>query len=448
MRIIVIGAGEVGRHLCQQLSNEDHDVVLIDRDQDKLRRVERDLNILTITGNGGSSSVLREAGVSKADLFIAVTDIDEVNLIACIMAKQFGARGLIARVRSEDYLHPDSPFNGDDLGIDLLINPDKVMAEEILRISSFSQSFEIVEFANGEVMLIGYHVERDNPVCGKTLLDLKTQSEKGDFVVVAIVRDGETIIPRGEDTIRFDDRIYVVAKKKDVAAAELALGMKRMPLEKVFVVGGGRVGLNVARKLEEQHIDVYIVEKNSDQCEYLAEELKNAIVLNVDGLEARDLIQEGIDSADLFIAVTNGDTTNILASLLAKHHGAKKCITRISHPDFIPLLGNLGIDVALSARLVAANMILRFVRRGVILSVASLLGSDAEVVEFVVSDRWKYTDTALKDIKFPRQANIGAVIRKGEVIIPSGDTVFMNGDRLIIFTMKSAVGKVEKLLTA
>ncbi len=448
MRIIVIGAGEVGRHLCQQLSTEDHDVVLIDRDQDKLRRVERDLNILTITGNGGSSSVLKEAGVARADLFIAVTDIDEVNLIACIMAKQFGAKSLIARVRSEDYLHPDSPFNGDTLGIDLLINPDKVMAEEILRISSFAHSFEIVEFANGEVMLIGYHVEQDNPVCGKSLSHLKPQTEGADFVVVAIVRQGETLIPRGDDTIKADDRIYMVVKKEDVSAAENLLGMQSKPLQKVFVVGGGRVGLNVARELEQRDIDVYVIEKNSDKCEYLAEELKNAIVLNVDGLEARDLIQEGIDTADLLVAVTNGDTTNILASLLAKHHGAKKCITRITHPDFIPLLGKLGIDVALSARLVAANMILRFVRRGLILSVASLLGSDAEVVEFIVSDRWKYTETALKKIKFPRQANIGAVIRNGDVIIPSGDTILRNGDRLIIFTMKSAVSKVEKLLTA
>ena len=448
MRIIVIGAGEVGRHLCQQLSHEDHDVVLIDRDQDKLRRVERDLNILTITGNGGANSVLREAGVSKADLFIAVTDIDEVNLIACIMAKQFGAGSLIARVRSEDYLNADSPFNGDALGIDLLINPDKVMAEEILRISAFTHSFEIVEFARGEVMLIGYHIDRHNPVNGRALADLKSAKGKHDFVIVAIVREGETLIPRGDDIIRADDKIYIVVRKNDIRATEETLGLQQQPLQKVFIIGGGRVGLNVAKELEQQNIDVYVVEKNSNKCEYLAEELENAVVLNVDGLEARDLIQEGIDDADLLVAVTNGDTTNILASLLAKHHGARKCITRISHPDFIPLLGKLGIDVALSSRLVAANMILRFVRRGLILSVASLLGSDAEAVEFIVSDHWKYTETALKKIKFPRQANIGAVIRNGEVIIPSGDTVFHNGDRLIIFTMKTAVPKVEKLLTA
>lgn len=448
MHIIVIGAGEVGRHLCQQLSHEDHDVILIDRDQDKLRRVERDLNILSITGNGGSSQVLREAGASKADLFIAVTNIDEVNLIACIMAKKYGAKSLIARIRDEDYLRADSPFNGEELGIDMLINPDKAMAEEILKISKFAHSFEIVDFANGEVILIGYHIEKDNPSCGIALADLKALKGLYDFVIVAIVRAGKTLIPRGEDIIRPDDRIYLVVKKDDIRAAEKILGMEQKPLKKVFIVGGGRVGLNVAKALEQQDIDVYVVEKESDRCENLAEELENAVVLNCDGLEARDLIQEGIDSADLLVAVTNGDTTNILASLLAKHHGARKSITRISHPDFIPLLGKLGIDVALSSRLVAANMILRFVRRGLILSVASLLGSDAEVVEFIVSTHWKYRETALKSIKFPRQANLGAIIRDGDVIIPSGDTVFHDNDRLIIFSMKTAVPKVEKLLTA
>ncbi len=448
MRIIVIGAGEVGRHLCQQLSHEDHDVVLVDRDQEKLRRAERELNILTINGNGGSSTVLKDAGVAKADLFIAVTDIDEVNLIACIMAKKYGARSLVARVRSEDYLGSDSPFNGEELGIDLLINPDKVMADEILRISEFAHSFEVVEFARGEVLLIGYHIEKDTPDQGITLAELKSAREAHDFVIVAIVRDGKTIIPRGDDVIKPDDRIYLVVRKKDVRAAEKVLGIQERPLQKVFIIGGGRVGLNVARALEQRDIDVYVIEKNSDHCEFLAEELKNAIVLNCDGLEARDLIQEGIDSADLLIAVTDGDTTNILASLLAKHHGAKKSITRITHPDFIPLLGKLGIDVALSARLVAANMILRFVRRGLILSVASLLGSDAEVVEFIVSERWKYAENALREVKFPREANLGAVIRDGDVIIPTGDTVLHNNDRLIIFTMKTAVSSIEKLLTA
>ncbi len=448
MRIVIVGAGEVGRHLCQQLSLEDHEVVLIDRNADHLRRVERDLNILAIQGNGASAKTLEQADVSKADLFIAVTDIDEVNLIACILAKEYGVVRRIARVRNEEYLSINSPLNEHRLGIDLIINPDQVMAQEILRISQVSEAFEVVDFAHGEVALVGYQIKKDNPACGVTLAELKELRGLYNYVVVAIVREGETIIPRGSDFIHPGDRVYLVVKRQDVAVVEDLLNLRSRAPKKVFVVGGGQVGFLVSKGLESQGVDVYLVESDPLRCEVLAENLAHTVVLNFDGLDAHELISEGIDTADLVIAVTDGDTTNILASLLAKHHGARKCITRISRPDFIPLLGKLGIDVALSSRLVAANMILRFVRRGAILSVAALLGSDAEVVEYVLSERWTYYGKALKDLEFPSGAVVGAVIRKKEVIIPSGDTVLKPGDRLVIFSMKKAVPKVEQFLTS
>jgi trk system potassium uptake protein TrkA len=448
MRIVVIGAGEVGRHICQQLSVEDHEVVLIDRNANRLKRAERDLNILAIEGSGASAGILEQAGISKADLFIAVTDIDEVNLIACIMAKEYGVLRRVARVRNEEYFSGASPLNEHRLGIDLLINPDQVMAQEILRISEMSEAFEAADFAHGEVVLVGYEIKEDNPVCNITLADLKDLRGLYDFVIVAIVRDGETIVPRGADLIQAEDRIYVVVRRRDMAAVEELFNLWSMAPKKVFIIGGGRVGFRVAKALEQRKMDVALVEIDPIRCEHLAEQLGNAIVLNFDGLDAHDLLSEGIDTADLVVAVTDGDTTNILSSLLAKYHGAKKCITRISRPDFIPLLGKLGIDVALSPRLVAANMIMRFVRRGAILSVASLLGSDAEVVELVVSERWAYVDKSLKSIGFPADTNLGAVVRRGKVIIPSGDTVLKAGDRLIIFSMKKAIPMAEQFLAS
>jgi trk system potassium uptake protein TrkA len=448
MRIIVIGAGEVGRHICQQLSVEDHEVILIDRNAERLKRAERDLNILAIEGSGASAGILEQAVISKADLFIAVTDIDEVNLIACIMAKEYGVLRRVARVRNEEYFSGASPLNEHRLGIDLLINPDQVMAQEILRISEVSEAFEAADFAHGEVVLVGYEIKEDNPVCGITLADLKDLRGLYDFVIVAIVRDGETIIPRGADFIQAEDRIYIVVRRRDMAAVEDLFNLWSMAPKKVFIIGGGRVGFRVAKALEQRKMDVALVEIDPIRCEHLAEQLGNAVVLNFDGLDAHDLLSEGIDTADLVVAVTDGDTTNILSSLLAKHHGAKKCITRISRPDFIPLLGKLGIDVALSPRLVAANMILRFVRRGAILSVASLLGSDAEVVELVVSERWAYVDKPLRSIGFPADTNLGAVVSKGKVIIPSGDTVLKAGDRLIIFSMKKAIPMAEQFLAS
>jgi trk system potassium uptake protein TrkA len=448
MRVIVVGVGEVGRHICQQLSAEGHDVILIDRNADRLKRVERDLNMLCIEGNGASAGILEQANISKADLFIAVTDIDEVNLIACIMAKEYGVLRRVARVRNEEYFSGASPLNEHQLGIDLLINPDQVMAEEILRISKMSEAFEVVDFAHGEVILVGYQVKEGNPICNITLADLKDLRGLYDFVIVAIVREAQTIVPRGSDIIQAEDRIYLVVRRTDMAAVEDLFNLWSTAPKRAFIIGGGQVGFRVAKAMEKQKVDVALVEADPMRCEYLAEHLNSAVVLNFDGLDARDLLSEGVDTTDLVVAVTNEDTTNILSSLLAKYHGAKKCITRISRPDFIPLLGKLGIDVALSPRLVAANMILRFVRRGAIISVATLLGSEAEVVELVVPERWSHADKPLGSIGFPEDTNLGAVVRQGKVIIPSGDTVLETGDRLIIFSMKKAIPMVEQFLAS
>ena len=446
MRIVIVGAGQVGFHLSRHLSLEGHDVVVIDRDPERIRRIERELNVLPLLGSGASAKILEEAGIDRADLFIAVTNSDEVNLISCLISKEYGVKRLVARVRNEEYLSPGSPLNEEKLGIDLLINPDRVMAEEIVQISQVSEAFEVVEFVRGRVALLGYQVKEDNPVCGLSLAELKGLRGIYDFVVVAIVRDGQTIIPRGQDVIRPGDKIYVVVRKSDIAAIEYLLNFTSRAPKLVFIIGGGRVGFLVARQMEAKHIDVRLVETNRERCEELSERLSQSIILNFDGLDAQELIEEGIDQADLVIAVTDSDTTNILASLLAKHHGARKCITRIDRPDFIPLLGKLGIDIALSPRLVVASQILRFVRRGAILSVATLLGSEAEVVEIVVPPSKRFQQgVALKDLPFPSGAIVGAVTRGSEVIIPSGETILKPGDDLVIFSLREAVSGIEKI---
>lgn len=448
MRIVIVGAGQVGKHLCQQLSLEQHEVILIDLDAVHLRKIERDLNIMTVVGNGASATTLKQADISKAELFIAVTNIDEVNLISCILAQQYGSMIRVARVKNEDYMSILSPLSEHRLGIDFVINPDQAMAQEIIKTSELSDAFEVVDFAQGEVMVLGYHIKKEIPICNMTLSKLKNLRGLYDFLIVAIVRNGKTIIPRGDDKIIMGDRIYLVAEKKDIRSIEDLLGFESKPPRRVFIIGGGRVGLLVARALESQNVDVSLIEMDPSRCEYLAEQLENTVVLNFDGLDAKELVSEGIDRADLVIALTESDTTNILASLLAKHHGAKKCITQISRPDFIPLLGALGIDMPLSPRLVAAKMILRFVRRGTILAVAALLGTEAEVVEFVVSERWAYVDKSIQEAGFPYQSNIGAVVREGKILIPSGDTVMRAGDRLVIFCMKQALSELEKFLSS
>jgi trk system potassium uptake protein TrkA len=412
MRIMIVGAGMVGYHLSEKLSVEGQEVVLIDQDEAKLRRIERDLNVLPVQGSGASARVLEEAGIDKTDLFIAVTDSDEVNLIACIISKQYNVKTRIARVRNEDFYAQGTAQAERALGIDLLISPDLAITEEIMRLITMSQAFEVAEFARGKIELLGYNAQAGQPCVGRSLQDLRDLQGIYDFVIVAISRDDQTIIPRGHDKIKVGDKVYLVMRKNDVPPVENLL-------------------FNAASHAPRSA---------------LAEQLEHAVVLNSNGLEAHDLLDEGIDQADLVISLTNSDTTNILSSLLAKHHGAKKCITHITNPGFIPMLGKLGIDVPLSPRQVAANMILRFVRGGgKIVNITTLQGSDAEVIEFKIPNNDKFVDLPLKYLEFPMGAIIGAIMRSGEIIIPTGDTNLQPNDNLVIFFTKDALQAVENL---
>lgn len=445
MRIMIVGAGEVGRHLCEKLSVEGQEVVLVDEDESKLRRLERDLNILPVHGSGASMRVLEEGGIDRTELFIAVTDSDEVNLISCILSKQYDVQSRIARVRNEDFYSQSGQGTEKALDIDLVISPDLAMADEILRLSALSDAFDVAEFADGQVDLLGYEVYKGNPSVGKSLQQIQAMQPQNNFVIAAIIRDHHTIIPRGNDVIEAGDKIYLVARKKDIMDVEAVFQFTSHMPKDVFIIGGGIIGYTVAKALEKKKINVRLIERSPAICDRLTGQLDKTVVLNFDGLEAHDLLEEGIDQAGLVIAVTNSDTTNILASLLAKHHGAQKCITKISKPDFIPMLGKLGIDVGLSPRLVAADMILRFVRGGgKILSVATLLGADAEVVEILLTeDKEDVTGIPLMSLSFPRDAVLGAIVRKKKVIIPSGQTKLKLGDTLVIFFAKNAMAQVE-----
>lgn len=443
MRIMIVGAGQVGRHLSEKLSVEGQEVVLVDRDESKLRRLERELNILTVHGSGASARVLEEAGIDKTDLFIAVTDSDEVNLVACILSRQYDVKKRIARVRSDDFLSPGTPLNEKALGIDMLISPDRAMTDAITELCNVSEAFDMAEFANGQILLLGYIIHSNNPCAGISLQKLNGMKGSYNFVVVAIIREETTIIPRGDDRLEVGDKVYLMMRRRHIAEVEHMFNLASRKPDLVFIIGGGAIGYLVAKRLEGKHIDVRLVEHNHARCEFLTENLEDTLVLNFDGLEANVLLEEGIDRADLVVSVTDSDTNNILSSLLAKHHGAKKCITKITRPDFIPLLGKLGIDVALSPRQVAADMILRFVRRGSIISVTTLMGSEAEVIELKVPDKERFRDAALKSLNFPKGAIVGGVMREGHVFIPSGETTLRPFDTLIIFFAKNALQAVE-----
>jgi trk system potassium uptake protein TrkA len=441
---MIVGAGQVGRYLCEKFSAEGQEVVLIDKNEQKLQRLERELNILTVLGSGASARVLAEAGISKADLFIAVTDSDEVNLVACFVSRHYSVKTRIARVRSEELLMPDSLLNDEFMGIDLIISPDWAMADEIMKLIQVSEAFDTAEFSDGQVLLLGYIVHQDHPFIGKSLFEIGGMSPDTQYVMAAIIRHGETIIPRGEDVMQAEDKIYLMILRQDMAGVESLFSFSSRLPSRIFIIGGGDIGYMVARQLEETPMEIKVVEIDQKRCEFLSENLVHSIVLNMDGLDSQALIEEGIDMADLVIAVTRSATTNILGSLLAKHHGTKRCIVKITRHDFIPMLDKLGIDVALSPRQVAADMIIRYVRRANIVSVATILDTDAEVIEVTVPDSRRFDNVALKDLGVPKGALVGAVVREGSAFIPSGDSTIKPGDNLVIFFTRDAARRVEK----
>ncbi len=445
---MIVGAGQVGQYLCKKFSSEGQEVVLIDKNENKLQRLERELNILTVQGSGASARILAEAGISKTDLFIAVTDSDEVNLVACFVSRHYNVKTRIARVRSEELLMHDSVLNEEVLGIDLIISPDWAMADEIIKLIQVSEAFDTAEFSDGQVLLLGYIVHDNHPFIGKSLYEIGQLSADTQYVMTAIIRKGETIIPRGEDVIQAGDKIYLMMLRRDMNRVERLFSFSSRLPGRIFIIGGGDIGYMVARQLEETPIEIKVVEIDKKRCEFLSENLSNCIVLNMDGLDAQALIEEGIDKADLVIAVTRSATTNILGSLLAKHHGAKRCIIKITRHDFVPMLDKLGIDVALSPRQVAADMIIRYVRRADIVSVATILDTDAEVIEVSVPESKRFDHIPLKDLKIPTGSLVGAVVREGRAFIPSGDSVIQPGDNLVIFFTREAARKVEDFFQA
>ncbi len=443
MRIIIVGAGQVGFHICERFSREGQDVVLIDTDEKKLQRIARDLNIMTIHGSGASARILAEAGIAKTDLFIAVTDSDEVNLIACIMSRQYDVKTRIARVRNEDFLEEAMFLDKEILDIDLIISPDLAMTDEIVSLCHISAAFDMAKFADGRLMLLGYAIQEGNPRVGMSLGKLQQAHGSHHFIMTAIIRGKDTIIPRGNDTIQAGDKIYIMVRREDIFRVEKFFHLSSHTPNKVFIIGGGRIGYAVARALEDLNIEVFLVEASRRRCDFLSENLGRTVVLNIDGLDARDMLDEGIDQADLVISLTSDDSNNILSSLLAKHHGAKKCITKITRHDFVPLLGHLGIDIALSSRQVAASMILRYVRRGAVGTVATIMNSDAEAMEVKVPINKGFDNVSLKDLDFPQGAIIGAIVRSSKVVIPSGNTRIQAGDNLVVFFTQNALEMLE-----
>ena len=435
-----------GYHIAKKLSDEKKDVVLIDKDPAKIRRISENLDVQAFLGSGTSPRMLRMAGIQEAELLTAATDSDEVNLIACLLARSLNRHAVkIARVRNQEYLQEKALFSQDLLGVDLIINTQTMMVDTILGLMEIPGASEVINFMDGAVKLVSFLISDDSPLAGKKLSDLRIQKE--NLLVGAIVRGHKILIPSGNDTIQPLDLVYLVVKKSEVNPMLARLGMQTRPVHNIIIVGAGGTGMEVARALDNRRLNVRLIDQDGEKCKRAATLLNHVIVIKGDGAD-RDLLREvNAGDMDMLIAVTGDEESNVLISLVAKELGARRTITRVSKLSYMHIVSAIGLDTVINPRMSAVRAILQHLRRGKIISVAPLREEQAEAIEAEALETSDIVNTPLSEVKFPPGAILGAIVRGGEIIIPQGNTIVIPHDRLIIFALQDVINQLECLLT-
>jgi trk system potassium uptake protein TrkA len=446
MRVIIIGAGEVGYHIAKKLSDEKKDVVLIDKDPAKIRRISENIDVQALLGSGTSPRVLRQAGIQDAELLTAATDSDEVNLIACLLARSLNPSVVkIARVRNKEYLKEKSLFSQDLLGVDLIINTQNLMVSRILSLIEIPGASEVIDFLDGEVKLVSFLITNDSPLAGVKLTELRTHDP--NLLVGAIVRGHKILIPSGNDAIKPMDLVYLVVKKSDVNQMLTRLGMSTRPAKNIIIVGAGGTGMDIARALDNRNLNVRIIDYDGEKCKNANEHLNNIIVIKGDATDRDLLREENAGKMDMLIAVTGDEENNVLISLLARELGTRRTITRVSKLSYMNIVSTIGLDTVINPRMSAVRAILQYLRHGKIISVAPLREEQAEAIEAEAMETSDIVNVPLAEVNFPSGAILGAIVRGGEIIIPRGDTVVLPHDRLIIFALQQVINNLESLLT-
>jgi trk system potassium uptake protein TrkA len=443
MKIVIIGAGEVGFYLAKRLSLEKHDLVVVDEDPEKCAHAQEALDVSVVQGNASNQSVLREAGVESADMLIAASGIDEINILACMVASKMGVKRKIARVRNPDYYAESSILKAEDLGVDLFIHPEEEVIQEITRLLMRASASEVIEFENGKILMVGLKLDASCSNLNKPLKEIGSQEQRKNFRIVAVLKGERTIIPTGNDSFGKNDQIFVVTRRESLPEVLDLTGKRDQKLEKIMILGGGKIGRGLASELEKK-IDVTLIESNREKSVQLASQLKRTAVFQADGTEIDTLAKEGILNMDAFVAVTSDDETNIISCLLAKHLRIQKTIALVNKPTYLPLMPVIGIDSTVNTRISTASAILRFIRRGSILSVATFHGIDGEVIEFEIKKANKTTGKPLMQLGLPEGALIAAIVRGDEVFVPYGNSKIEYGDKVVVFALPKAIPSIEK----
>jgi trk system potassium uptake protein TrkA len=450
MKAILCGGGQVGSSIARELAAERVDVTVIDQSPDLIRRIRDTLDLTTMVGFASHPHVLEAAGARDADMIVAVTFADEVNMIACQVAHSlFDVPMKIARVRSQAYRNPiwSDLFSRDHMPIDVIISPEIEVARAIGRRFTVPGSFEMIPLANNRLRLIGVRCEEDCPILNTPLRQLTTLFPDLRLSIIGIIREGSPIVPSGDDHLEAGDEVYIIVDAEHVPRSMAAFGHDEEETRRVIIIGGGNIGQSLAADIEEQFsgISVRIIEMNQERAEEAAHALSKTNVIHGDALDPEILSEASISKASTVVAVTNDDEVNILASLLAKRYGAERAVTLVNSNTYNPLLAPLGIDVVVNPRVITVSTILQIVRRGRIRSVHSIGENFGEVIEAEALETSNLVGKPIKDSKLPAGVIVASILRGEQVLMVSKDTVINVGDRVILFATKDAVRKVEKM---
>lgn len=435
MKVIIVGAGKLGQKLAESLVIENIDVTLIDNNANVTEKINENLDVLTVTASGVDIAVLKEVGVKNCDLLVACTKEDETNTVICLLAKKLGCKKTVARIRNPEYME-QLDFVKTELGIDHTINPELETAKVIEKYLLKSFSFYTSDFARGKVAMLDFNIEHNEGFVGKKIKDLK---DFNDFLITAVSRDGEIIIPDGSTELMKNDIMYVIGKSANIAKLDTKfqkeLGIVRKRIERVMILGGGKVSFYLAKRLVHSGILVTIIEEDKERCETLDEKLDNVLVIHGDGTDIHLLEEENLEFMDAFVGLTGYDEQNLLMALMAKQAGVSKTVAKISRENYIKIIDKLGIDVAFNSMYITASNILKYIRGGKVVSVSLLLGGDGEVTEIIVGENLPFTGKPLAELNLPKGIIIGAIVHNGEVIIPKGNSVIHPKDRIIVFSL-------------
>lgn len=445
MKILIVGAGAVGFNLASQLSNEGHDISIVEHDAALVRKINEKLDVFVVEGEGSSPSLLETCGIQEAEMVLAVTNSDEVNIVVCLLANQYGVKKKIARIRNYEFSGKNFFMDKNDFCIDHMINPDLITVNSILKIIETPGSIYVADFKDVNVVLRGFNISNDAPIVGKPLSELKEFESTDSFLIVAIQRKDEMIIPTDETVIQSHDNIYVIVAEAGLPYFLPMVTKRSEKVAKVLIYGATNTGLLISKKLENSSIEVTLVEPKQELAEKAASDLAKTIVLHGNATDI-DLLEEAyIETANFFIAASNDEQSNLLAAMLAKKFGAKKTIVITNEPNYVAIFSSLGMDVVINPRQIMVSSILQYARRGRVPSVMKISDSDAEAIEIEVEKGAKIAGKRLNNVKFPQGAILGAIIQNGVMVIPDEKSVINVSDRVIIFSMPTAIKKVQSL---